>query len=205
MRIDELNVVNEQETRILSIEQYFGEMRLPEEEKKKRIDMCEDFEVFLIYIIELGEEYELEVYTRMIQTGLIDIAKEHIDLTQAIINRINEDAQYIAETTKKYIDTPFYTSEDRATLLAENETQAISNISEYENAKEFGFTYKEWLAMPDEKVRETHALVDGEKVPIGTPFIVGDSLMMYPMDASLGASPQEIINCRCSIRYTRNA
>ena len=198
----DLNVINE-ETRVLSITEYFSEMRLPNDEIKKRIDMCEDFEVFLIYIIELGEELELEIFISQLQSGLIEIAGKYIELTDSIIDRLNEDAIFIAETTKKYLDTPFYTSDDRATLLAQNETQAVCNISQYEFAKENGLNYKEWLAMPDEKVRDTHAFADGQRVPIDAPFIVGESLMMYPMDASLGAPPQEIINCRCVVRFSR--
>ena len=57
--------------------------------------------------------------------------------------------------------------------------------------------------MLDEKTRETHAMADGQKVDIDTPFIVGDSLMMFPTDTSLGATPQEIINCRCIMKYSR--
>lgn len=31
--------------------------------------------------------------------------------------------------------------------------------------------------------------------------VVGDSRMMRPGDSSLGAGPEEIINCRCSVLY----
>lgn len=204
MKIDKLNVV--EKPKILTIEKYFGEMPLTDEQKKKRIDMCEDFEVFLLYIIELGEELDrmqLDILIGQLQIGFIEIADNYMDLTEPIIERINEDAIYIAETTKKNLDVPFFTSPDRAKLVAENETQSLFNLSEFERAKEQGFMYKEWLAMLDEKTRETHAMADGQKVDIDTPFVVGDSLMMFPTDTSLGASPQEIINCRCIMKYSR--
>lgn len=204
MKIDKLNVV--EKPKILTIEKYFGEMPLTEEQKKKRIDMCEDFEVFLLYIIELGEELErmqLDILIGQLQMGFIEIASKHLDMTEAIIERINEDAMYIAETTKKNLDVPFFTSPDRARLVAENETQSLFNLSEFDRAKEQGFKFKEWLAMLDEKTRETHAMADGQKVDIDTPFIVGNSLMMFPTDTSLGAPPEEIINCRCIMRYSR--
>lgn len=204
MKIDKLNVV--EKPKILTIEKYFGEMPLTDEQKKKRIDMCEDFEVFLLYIIELGEELDrmqLDILIGQLQMGFIEIASKHLDMTEAIIERINEDAMYIAETTKKNLDVPFFTSPDRARLVAENETQSLFNLSEFDRAKEQGFKFKEWLAMLDEKTRETHALADGQKVDIDTPFIVGNSLMMFPTDTSLGAPPEEIINCRCIMRYSR--
>ncbi len=204
MKIDKLNVV--EKPKILTIEKYFGEMPLTDEQKKKRIDMCEDFEVFLLYIIELGEELDrmqLDILIGQLQMGFIEIANKHLDMTEAIIERINEDAMYIAETTKKNLDVPFFTSPDRARLVAENETQSLFNLSEFDRAKEQGFKFKEWLAMLDEKTRETHAMADGQKVDIDTPFIVGNSLMMFPTDTSLGAPPEEIINCRCIMRYSR--
>ena len=204
MKIDKLNVV--EKPKILTIEQYFGEMPLNDEEKKKRIDMCEDFEIFLFYILELGEELDrmaLEILISRLRIGFIEIAGNYMELTDNVVERINEDALYIAETTKNNLDVEFFTSPDRARLVAENETQSLCNLSEFDRAKEQGFKYKEWLAMLDEKTRETHAMADGQKVDIDTPFIVGDSLMMFPTDTSLGASPQEIINCRCIMKYSR--
>ena len=204
MKVDKLNVAKK--PKIYTIEQYFNEMPLTDEQKKKRIDMCEDFEVFLLYIIELGEELQnmqLDILMGRLQRGFIEIAQNYIEITDNILVRINEDALYIAETTKNNLDIPFFTSPDRARLVAENETQSLCNLSEFDRAKEQGFKYKEWLAMLDEKTRETHAMADGQKVDIDTPFIVGDSLMMFPTDTSLGASPQEIINCRCIMKYSR--
>lgn len=204
MKTDKLNVV--EKPKILTIEQYFGEMPLNDEEKKKRIDMCEDFEIFLFYILELGEELDhmaLEILISRLRIGFIEITGNYMELTDNVVERINEDALYIAETTKNNLDIPFFTSPDRARLVAENETQSLCNLSEFDRAKEQGFKYKEWLAMLDERTRETHAMADGQKVDIDTPFIVGDSLMMFPTDTSLGATPQEIINCRCIMKYSR--
>jgi hypothetical protein len=58
--------------------------------------------------------------------------------------------------------------------------------------------YREWLTRQDDHVRPTHQAAHGQRV-IGTaePFRVGDSLLMYPGDTSLGASMNEIMGCRC--------
>lgn len=58
--------------------------------------------------------------------------------------------------------------------------------------------FREWITRLDEHVRPTHKAAHGQRVPgTGTPFVVGNSLLMYPGDASLGASLEEIAGCRC--------
>lgn len=62
---------------------------------------------------------------------------------------------------------------------------------------------KSWMDMGDKKVRPSHreATRNNHRIPINEPFRVGNSLMMYPADASLGASLKEILRCRCSAIY----
>lgn len=55
---------------------------------------------------------------------------------------------------------------------------------------------KVWNTARDEKVRGSHATMDGQLVAVDEPFISGGgSLMMYPGDPA--APPSERINCRC--------
>ena len=60
---------------------------------------------------------------------------------------------------------------------------------------------KTWDASLNGKTRPSHAAVDGETVPADQPFIVGGYQMMQPGDSSMGAPAEEVINCRCSVRY----
>lgn len=62
---------------------------------------------------------------------------------------------------------------------------------------------KSWQDMGDKKVRPSHteATQNNQHILIDEPFRVGDSLMMYPTDTSLGASLREIMRCRCSAIY----
>lgn len=101
---------------------------------------------------------------------------------------------------------PYWTSTDRAEFIAENESNTLLNSAEFVEAKESGKTYKIWMSYGDDRVRLTHQIVDGAKVPIGTYFDVGRARMLYPKDVtselSTGAEcPEEVIGCRCSIRY----
>jgi uncharacterized protein with gpF-like domain len=51
--------------------------------------------------------------------------------------------------------------------------------------------------MRDERVRVSHWEADGQTVPINEPFIINGYKMMFPLDDSMGAPIDEIINCRC--------
>ena len=71
---------------------------------------------------------------------------------------------------------------------------------------------KVWLSTKDGRTRGTgkdvhnHIRPDGQAVDKALPFVLVDNLgreemLMFPADASLGASAGNIIRCRCSQRY----
>ena len=103
-------------------------------------------------------------------------------------------------------ETQYWVSEDRAQFIAENESNTLFNSKEYKEAMDKGYTHKIWMAYPDDRVRPTHEVTNGAKVPIGTYFDVGKARMLYPKDItsefSTGAEyPEEYINCRCTVVY----
>lgn len=62
---------------------------------------------------------------------------------------------------------------------------------------------KDWQTDKDEKVRHSHRHLQGQKQPFDQPFVSGlGGLMMYPGDASLGASDEDRYGCRCRARYS---
>lgn len=55
----------------------------------------------------------------------------------------------------------------------------------------------------DGRTRDTHLAMDGQTVGMNEPFRAPDgSLLMFPGDTSLGAPPEETINCRCRVRMS---
>lgn len=88
-------------------------------------------------------------------------------------------------------------SEVRATEIALNETNWIYNWINHKNLIKEKQTTHTWVSMRDEKVRVSHWDADGQTVPINEPFLINGYKMMFPLDDSMGAPIEEIINCRC--------
>lgn len=214
MAYDELN--NREYARptnkAIPYEQYFGEMDLDEEEIEERIAMAEDLEdvfKFLFAIIAASKALEAELQ----QTELAEsTAIRYRDVVEDFGYDINEDYPYldgyigtvtddIVENTLEHLTDGYYTSDDRAMFIAENETNAVKNYVGLIDAIKAGFTTKRWVTMGDQKVRHTHRLVDGEEVGILDDFEVGNAKMLFPKDASRGAGAEEIVNCRCVVTY----
>lgn len=57
---------------------------------------------------------------------------------------------------------------------------------------------KTWHTMLDSRVRHAHSEAELQTVNFNDPYTVGGQLLMYPGDTSLGATPGNIINCRCA-------
>jgi uncharacterized protein with gpF-like domain len=85
--------------------------------------------------------------------------------------------------------------------IARTETAASMNYGKHhaaiETQKSTGLLLQHtWLAVRDDRTRETHVAADGQTQPLAKSFVVGDSRLAYPGDP--GAPPAEIINCRCT-------
>lgn len=84
----------------------------------------------------------------------------------------------------------------RAETIANTETAKAMQSAKMESYEQMGIPTKVWSWAPGIKggVREDHASMDGEEVPMGTAFSNG---MDMPLDPNADAS--EVINCNCSI------
>jgi hypothetical protein len=61
---------------------------------------------------------------------------------------------------------------------------------------------KDWRDRSDEKVRNSHRSMRGQRVVLGQAFITGaGALLRFPGDSSLGAGYSETANCRCICIY----
>lgn len=89
----------------------------------------------------------------------------------------------------------------RATTVARTEAVSSLNAGRADAFNAFaedadGPLEKIWISTDDARTRPEHAAADGQRVPLGQPFIVGGFPAMFPGDPSL--PPELSINCRCS-------
>lgn len=214
LSFDELNKLYEGEhgdnLRSMPFEQYFGEMGLSQEQKDRRIETAREIQGFMrLAIMEMYYELHEGDYGEYDPSGTI------MDNYNSLLDRlgipltaffaamhVESVASEIQLSTMMHSEDPYFFSEDRAMLIAENEANSIWNDSEHQDAILTGKTRKTWDAIIDKATRDTHRDINGTTIPIDEPFQVGDSLMMYPKDESMGAGAEEIVNCRCSVSYS---
>lgn len=192
---------------ILSIDDYFDEMELTEEEKEQRKKFALEMEDALLFIFALFltmRDYNYvnkQFIINQLETRYSEIVSKHVDIDKYIEDYIKEFSVDTVNVTIKNEDTPYFTSDSRATLIAENESHFTFSRKEYLDAIKEGKKRKQWVDIRDKKERKTHREVGGTVIPIDQPFIVGNSLMMFATDHSLNAEAKELINCRCATRY----
>lgn len=213
---------------IIPIDRFFKEMNLSDEEKKRREDLADDLLVlFLLLFYEIqadqiaGNDIDIEYYKEMLYRQYCEDIETFLVLWLALLGRdalIDEEdiRQRISDIVDTTIDNvtsetvspdmkAYITSEDRATLLACNEANYVGNTKDYHVAQYQGYRHKKWVTMKDEKVRMTHAVIDGQTLDIDEYHKVGQAEMLFPMDMSRNAydHPEETVNCRCVEVYLR--
>jgi len=77
--------------------------------------------------------------------------------------------------------------------IARTEMGSIASLTRADIFKQEGIGEIEWITAHDEKVRDTHVVLDGTTVKYGEEFVPG---LRYPRDPN--GSAEEVINCRCS-------
>jgi hypothetical protein len=188
--------------------EYFGKMYISPRQMKTRIDLAGEIEDVMIYVFAYwaiaGSAGITEEEVRQdAKDKLRLVLAKHTKLDSYLEKHIDRVVDEVIDTTKKNADleSPYWTSRERAMLIAENEANAFENYVEYREAATSGKTKKKWLTENDDKVRLSHELAEGQTVDIDGLFLIGDSLMRFPMDTMFDADPKETINCRCSCVY----
>lgn len=189
-------------------EDYFDKMDISESDKNTRVNFAMRIHDIMILTFALVKSMQ--------ESGYVDAAYLKSELkrryTEEVIATGNYDRvinDYInlftddtIKTTLKNTDE-YLLSNTRALVIGANEANTIYNYSDYKTAIENGYTHKRWKTENDNLVRRSHEIVNNDVVEIEEPFVVGDSLMMFPKDFSMGASAEELVNCRCTVEYIK--
>lgn len=229
---DELNSLQKKgmdiSTWSIPINQYFNEMKLTRDQKRERIALAEDIEdavLFFFSLVLLQSQYSYlaamdsaEAKEEFRQRITNAVAK-HTEINDEVRYEINQYVEDVTDTTTEHLiilnaltedaeeeqrqKERHYISEDRARLLAEEESNTIFNGSDFRKAVLLGYTKKRWNTMKDSHVRRDHERIEGKTIPINELFLVGNSLMRYPRDSYYGASMRQIAGCRCTVSYIK--
>ena len=92
-------------------------------------------------------------------------------------------------------------SADDIVRIVETESHRIANEAALKTAGKAGATHKKWVTMLDEKVRDTHAYLEGQTVPYDADFYTYDG--DHARAPGLFTLPENNINCRCELQFTK--
>ena len=206
LSFDELNTLIPNK-RSMSFEQFFGEMELSDEEIQKRIELAEKLEdgflfvLALLFTMQQYNEVNWERARQEYENRYLSALAGYVTITPYIRQYVRDMSCDIMDSTKKHQAEYYYYSPDRGKFMAECEANTTRSYQCNEDALADGKTMKRWLTMGDKRVRATHKEVGGTSKPIGEPFYVGGSLMMFPRDTQYSPPNSLVCGCRCSIEY----
>ena len=95
-------------------------------------------------------------------------------------------------------------STTRSMTIARTEVTAASNITTQKTGEYLAERFelditKRWITARDDRVRDSHIMMEGVEVPLDELFYVNGSMMLCPGDTSHGADLGEVVNCRCDV------
>lgn len=194
MKFDELN----------RLKKFYSVMNIPQSEKDKRVSLGNFlYDAFLYVFLMMQTEMKIKgiidknFYIQSLEGRLTDVLEEN-GITYED-NYIPTLAKEVIDTTARHLDDEYYFSKERALLVAQNEANTVYNHKDYIEAVNSGKKYKRWVTENDERVRPAHEEVNFVKIPITEMFHVGEDEMRFPHDWN--ASPDNIVNCRCTCEY----
>lgn len=137
----------------------------------------------------------------------IDLPKDYIwnerrvqnAVTQGIIQ--GESITDIGQRLCGELATSNASKMDMFARTAVTGAQNAGRVERLHEAEEMGIEVrKKWLSARDDRVRDTHADLDGQEQDVDEPFVTNDGRTIgYPGDPT--ADPDLVYNCRCTMIY----
>ena len=207
--LNKLGVKVRNKPKAIPYKEFFGAMYITPDKMRSRMELAEEIEdvmlyIFAYWIIAAEAELPISEIKQDAKAKLTDVIAKHTKLDPYLEQHIDKVVDEVVDATANNAgedEGDYWTSQDRAMLIAENEANSFDNYVDYREATARGRTKKVWLTENDDKVRLTHELTEGQTVDIDGLFLVGDSYMRFPMDTMYDPDPREIVNCRCACVY----
>lgn len=205
MKIDELNTLSEVFDYQDFIDHYFDPMQISEKQRKERKELAEELMDIVLYFLIWCDEFPEQAKTDDVQREFENLYKEKVfgyaEPSTFFDIYIPLFIEQLIDVTLRHQGEEYYTSVERAAVIGCNESNTVIGNKELENAKALGKTKKTWLTELDERVRPTHQDMESVTIPIDDYFVFPDCLMLYPHD-EVNGTPDEIVNCRCSLAFS---
>lgn len=197
----------EKDSSVINYEKYFGEEELTDEQKQRRIDLANEIEQVMLFAFSLiallteEDNYNYTIVVEETTDRFLASISAFVTLDEVISAYAYERAKQVVSSTVDALNTAYFLSRERATVIAANESDTILNRDDYQKAIYEGKTKKTWIDIKDNRERKAHIAVGGKTIGIYEMFKVGNDLMLYPHDFEHG-SAKNLVNCRCSIKYS---
>lgn len=110
------------------------------------------------------------------------------------------ELQRLNAMATRRIDADMSFWEVRAERIWRTESTNVYNAATLDAGASAGGRYKYWQTALDDRVRDSHIIVEGQERKVDEFFDVGVSTLMHPGDHR-GAA-EDVISCRCSIWFS---
>lgn len=211
--IDELNqydrIYTDKELEKILTE-YYDLMDIDEDQKEKRKDLAKDFRNAMLFLFALAyiayenDYFSYEYLLIQFRTQYADVLLDHIKNDPYIERYFQKVTEDLVQTTFDHFNPEgkdYWTSDERAIIVGENEANSVLNYSELQDAIEAGYEFKTWRTELDNRVRDSHKEKEGVTIPIDEYFQFDDCEMLFPHDYDNGTAEQ-LANCRCTVKYS---
>jgi HK97 family phage portal protein len=164
-----------------------------------------------------GAEVGIDINLKLREPFLLHRIKNRINFfaektnetTYSLINSEMDASVQAGETYEdlvRRVDKVFQFSEDfRSTRIGTTEIIGAINDGLIESYRIAGYEGKMWMTAGDERVRDSHAALEGSTELLDETFkTINGNTLLYPGDRMSCDDPAEIINCRCTLIGVKN-
>jgi HK97 family phage portal protein len=200
MRKKALKLLNTKTIRDTEMEEFLDDKKdliaftVPIYEKAMRLGaatLAEELEVTFTFNLNDPQVIYYLTYAPLKVTQVIDTVKNQIRSELIAGVTANEPIDAIAGRLRGV----FKDAHKRAMTIARTEVGRALNYVRNMEIQAAPYRLKIWFTALDERVRASHKLMHGLKIPVNQPWVVNGSSLRFPGDPQGAAS--ETINCRC--------